>query len=85
LGGKPESLTSDFQRKDAEYAAMTDFYNQRHPDSPIDYAALVADFETAGIAGLNNGLEEDENRRLFETNDIDEMVALVLRGLARVK
>jgi hypothetical protein len=84
LGETPESLTAEYQRKDVEYANMMDFYNQRHPDASVDYEALAADFQTAGITGLNNGLDEDENRRLFQTQDVDEMVALVLRGLSRV-
>ena len=39
-----------------------------------------------GIAGLcaTNGLTPEENRRLFETPHIIEMVYLVLRGLQRV-
>jgi len=34
------------------------------------------------MAGLNNGLDAVENRRLFETPHIPEMVSLALRGLA---
>ena len=40
--------------------------------------------ESAGIPGLHNGLSEADNHKLFETDDIDEMVALVLRGLKEV-
>jgi len=53
------------------------------PDAPIDYDALCAQFAQAVISGLRNGLDEKENRILFETDDVDEMIALVLKGLSR--
>jgi hypothetical protein len=41
-------------------------------------------FLTKGLPGLNNGLTDDENRRLFATPHTIEMVCLVLLGLGRV-
>jgi hypothetical protein len=41
-------------------------------------------FRTKGLPGLNNGLTDDENRRLFVTPHTIEMVCLVLLGLGRV-
>ena len=38
----------------------------------------------AAIQGLNNGLSEAENERLFVTDDVDEVVALLLRGLRQI-
>lgn len=35
-------------------------------------------------AELRNGLDADDNRRLAETSDVDEIVALVIRGLRRL-
>jgi hypothetical protein len=52
------------------------------PDNPVDYPAILNDFHRAGVGGLNNGLSDDDNARLFQTDDIGEMVALVLKGLA---
>ena len=34
-----------------------------------------------GVAGLRNGLSERDNLRLFETDDLDEMISLLLQGL----
>ncbi len=51
---------------------------------PIDYKALTAEFEKFGVAGLNNGLDAEENERLFTTTNLPEMIALVLRGLGRL-
>ena len=46
---------------------------------------MVDELQQAGIAGLNNGLTEDENRLLFMTPYVPVMVALVLKGLAVCK
>lgn len=89
-GKAPEALTEAFQRQDGKYAAMADLWNERHGDAPfgtpepsrIDYAALTAFFREQGIGGLHNGLSEAENRRLFETPFVPEMVRLVLKGLS---
>ena len=51
------------------------------PDTSIDYEAILKDFQQASISGLQNGLDEQDNWRLFVTDDIDEMIALVLKGL----
>lgn len=45
------------------------------------FAAILDTFAAAGEEGLHNGLDEDENRHLFATDDVDEVVALILRGL----
>ena len=46
--------------------------------------ALTTEFEKFGVAGLNNGLNPEENERLFSTTNLPEMIALVLRGLGRL-
>ncbi len=67
-----------------EFVADFNARARQHPGvEPIDYASLVAAFRTHGVAGLatNNGLTEDENRRLFTTPHVMEMIYLILRGL----
>jgi len=86
-GGRPAALTGGVQLGDADYAASVALYNQRAAavgEAPVDYKGLLAFLQGRGIAGLNNGLDAVENRRLFATPHIPEMVALVLRGLAGV-
>ena len=56
----------------------------------IDYADMLAVFAATGannLAGLSthNGLTPDENRRLFETPHIAEMIYLVLKGLHSIR
>jgi hypothetical protein len=85
-GRKPTALTLDYQATDPLARTAIELYNAKLPpcDEPIDYPVLTAEFETAGIAGLNNGLDADENERLFTTTHLPEMIALVLRGLNRL-
>jgi hypothetical protein len=87
-GKIPERLTRDYQCGRAghhkDYKDLYDDYNARHGDDSIDYGALCGAFAEKGVAGLANGLGEAENRTLFATDDIDEMIALVLRGLVRL-
>lgn len=81
LGKTCYPLTMEFQRQNVQFNTSMDFYNQRRTETPIDYDSLVADFQKAGVAGLRNGLENEDNYRLFETDDVSEMTALVLKGL----
>lgn len=54
------------------------------PDGPIDYDRLRTEFASADSAGLKNGLDEEGNRRLFATDEVDEAVALVIAGLEQI-
>ena len=86
LGESPEILTQTHQTaQNQDYAEMIEFYNQQAnqgtPHEVIDYHALVETFQNIGFRGLDNGLTESENQRLFETEDLDEMVYLILKGL----
>lgn len=82
-GEKPDELSVDFQ------SAHTDHYSDlfeaaaRAGTAP-NYTELLSDFSSRGVSGLGNGLGEHENRRLLSTDDIDELIALVLRGLFKI-
>jgi hypothetical protein len=75
------------------YRNLIDTYRNYAADTraghgPIDYAKLTGTLRAAGTKGLarglNNGLTDDENDELFETNDLGRMVYLVMRGLSNV-
>jgi hypothetical protein len=85
-GNKPAALTLDYQGAETLPGAAIALYNSQVPPGgePIDYTALTAEFEKFGIAGLNNGLDAEENELLFTTMNLPEMIALVLRGLGRL-
>ncbi|MDM8555733.1 hypothetical protein QUF75_13455 [Desulfococcaceae bacterium HSG7] len=91
LGKQPEELTlaSQIAANDA-YGDLVDYYNdqiqslpQEYQDS-INYEWLVDFFNQKGIQGLNNGLNEDDNKRLFKTIHIPEIISLVLKGLSKL-
>jgi len=96
-GERPKSLTEDGQYdlwekwgadkiRPQNYKGLVEFFNQNAPESEerIDYAKLTDFFNGKGIAGLNNNLTEDENKRLFMTPHVVEMIALILKGLVRI-
>lgn len=90
LGKQPPELTLSAQAGASKaYGDLVDYYNthiQMLPSAnpePIDYEHLVEYFGRKGIRGLNNGLNQDDNRRLFETIHIPEMISLVLKGLSQ--
>jgi hypothetical protein len=85
-GNKPAALTFNYQAAEDMPRAAINLYNSQLPPGgePIDYKALTAEFESFGIAGLSNGLNAAENERLFNTMNLPEMIALVLRGLSRL-
>ncbi len=86
LGGIPEELTLAYQTAQSQdYAEMIEFYNHQASQSGshtvIDYPTLVETFQNQGFQGLNNGLTSSANQNLFSTEDLDEMVYLILKGL----
>jgi len=70
---------------------MVNFYNKEienipgRSEDPIRYDTIVEFFEKKGIKGLNNGLNEEDNERLFTTIHVPEMISLVLHGLSNLR
>lgn len=87
-GGNAEILTLDYQCKDDSYKQLVEEYNTRAAQKPelepIDYERIRNAFREAGPAGLRNGLDADQNRRLFHAVDPDEIIHFVLKGLYRL-
>lgn len=100
-GHPPESLTlkgqfaldDSFHQQDPKYARTAyrtrfDDYNRRvsKPDA-INYDRILDCLKSQGVAGIskNNGLTADENRRLFKTTHIAEVIYLVLKGLNQLQ
>ena len=83
-GRHPHELSVEYQSKNEGYAEFLSYVDE-YTETRIDYPAMVDELQQAGIAGLNNGLTEDENRLLFMTPYVPVMVALVLKGLAVCK
>jgi hypothetical protein len=89
-GEKPEALTEAYQCRNEAYKNLMTEYNQTIQAQQlgiesIDYPALNQTFADFGINGLNNGLSKEENRRLFETQNQEEAIGLILAGLTRIR
>ena len=89
-GGNPRELSEAFQDEGGRRTGIRLHYDAQARAgtvpglSPIDWTARVEALHRVGIGGLKNGLSDDENRRLFVTRSLTEMIALVLEGLRRV-
>ena len=89
-----ESLREPNSRRFADLPAklplltqeFTTDYNAKHPVTPLDFEAIQQFLGSYSLARLsqNNGLDLEENERLFKTSHLMEMIYLVLTGLARV-
>ncbi|HEY0761816.1 MAG TPA: TIR domain-containing protein [Pyrinomonadaceae bacterium] len=90
-GGLPEALSQNYQCSNGDYAQLVEEYNRRataRPElglEPIDYEQVTRTFAQAGTLGLRNGLDAEQNRRLFYTVDLDEIIHLVLSGLSNLQ
>lgn len=86
LGRKPERLSSKFQYAETGVMEVAEYYNIHKPASEeeLNFEALVNFFNQTSVEGLNNGLSEEENKRLFRTIHIPEMISLVLKGIVNI-
>lgn len=76
---RPE-LQWDHQRVAPYSEELRTVYQQRG-QAWDEYDAIAAELKASGIAGLRNGLTEDENRELASTRSAERIVELVLRGI----
>lgn len=82
-GAKPAELTVGYQLDHTpRYRELLDaaISAGREPS----FGDLTETLAAAGISGLRNGLDEAENRRLMATDDVDEIVSLILQGLRQL-
>ena len=86
LNEEVEELTEDWQRKsNAKYSKFIDYYNTKTDVKKIDYDESLKFLNTFTIEKLckNNGLDEDDNKRLFVSIHFPEIIFLVLKGLKK--
>lgn len=86
IGKQPERLTEKYQLSAKSTSENATYFNNNKPKGTeaIDYNKLVEFFNKSGINSLNNGLTEEENKRLFKTIHIPEMVSLILKGMVTI-
>nr|WP_315212942.1 hypothetical protein [uncultured Flavobacterium sp.] len=87
LNEKSEELTEEWQRKsNIKYSEFIDFYNAKSGVDKIDYKnqlVFLNEFTIDKLC-LNNGLDINENKRLFETIHLPEIIYLILKGLKKI-
>ena len=90
LGDSPEQLTRHFQEDGGKRTAILSHFDHVVAKDgwpgleELDFDALVSKLHSMGIACLNNGLTEIENKRLLSSKDIIEITSLILTGLQRL-
>jgi len=85
-GAEREELTSGWLSALPGSAVLRDEYRHRghHVQTPEELAAELKQKGAVGLsAALNNGLSDDENIELVNSDDPQRIVALILRGLRR--
>lgn len=85
-GRLPDAFTEAFQIKDPVYKAIVELYRAEAAEkktTAIDYAGELQFLKSKGVAGLDNGLSVDENEFLFTSENLPEIVYLLLRGLTQ--
>ena len=80
------TLSENYQFSDAGYKEFYTYWNGTEPEK-IDYKELSGFFKNYGLKIFcnNNGLNEEENLRLFEINNLPGMIYYVLKGLTAVQ
>ena len=88
MGESPVELTENFQFQNSSYKELANYYNEKAEvtgDEKIDYSLVVTYLNEKGIAGLSNGLTEKENKTLFSSTDILEVIGVMLKGLSKLQ
>lgn len=84
-GGQDEALGSQYQMKDAKLQELSKQYQargRRALGAELDEAVEL--LRKTPTERLNNGLGPEDNQRLFRSNCLEEVISLVMKGLARL-
>ncbi|SCY85213.1 hypothetical protein, partial [Desulfoluna spongiiphila] len=85
IGGNiAEELTYDWQVDHTlSYSKLSELFYKDPSESNIDYSGVLGEIATLGLEGLSrgNGLTVDQNKRLFKSEFIDEVVMLIVKGI----
>jgi hypothetical protein len=84
LGRERAEMSWDFHKRAPHAEKLRQLYQERGEVGWWTYEEIVHFIKQQGIEGLRNGLNEEENRELFESTDCDRMVELLLRGLGKI-
>jgi hypothetical protein len=84
-GDVPRELTDEFQF-DTEFLNEFRFFSQGKSVINLDYVYLVDFFQHHNIESISkqNGLSIEENKILFESTNINELVFLIIKGMLNI-
>lgn len=85
LGDKPKELTNEFQF-DTDFLLEFRKYCDKKSIIKLDYNNLIDFFQQQTIESISkhNGLTVEENHILFESQNIHELVFLIIKGLKNI-
>ncbi len=83
LKGGDFSFGNDTFHTSSEYRDFIGYYNEVNPGMQVDFAEIKKMIQEYGLEQLSksNGLTIDENRRLFESPHLSEILHLIFKGL----
>ena len=84
-GDIPKEFSVEYQSKNENFRTLYEYYKSKGEEDEINYERVNNLFIEKGIDGLNNGLSADENKKLFESKNIYEIVYLVFKGIQNTK
>lgn len=84
-GSIPEEFSAEYQSKNSSFKTLYEYYKDKGEEDEINYEKINRLFVEKRIDGLNNGLNAEENKKLFESKNIYEIVYLIFKGIANIK
>ncbi len=81
LEGRSRSELHWDHQKAAPFSEELRTLYQQRGEAWDEYDAIAGELKTRGLAGLKNGLSEDENRELATTRSAERIVELMLHGI----
>lgn len=79
-GNISEVFSLEYQLQNPEFEKLYDYYKSLGKKEEIEYERITSFFKDKGIEGLNNGLSIEENKILFESTNLYEIVSLIIKG-----
>lgn len=83
-GNTPKEFSVEYQSKNSSFKTLYEYYKTKGEEDEINYERINSLFVEKGIDGLNNGLSIDENRKLFESKNIYEIITLIFKGIQNI-
>jgi hypothetical protein len=84
-GNTPKEFCVEYQSKNSSFKTLYEYYKDKGEKDEINYERINSLFVEKGIDGFNNGLNAEENKKLFESKNIYEIIYLIFKGIQKSK